>query len=920
MKELLKNSSKLKNSFIFLLICFFILFYSCSPKKDDPEGMSYSLFSLMNLKESGDQNSIDSDRILTGVFYDMDGNPVPKARLEYKERKLNFMRQSASKRIVFSDANGYYEIPMDSDDLSVSVYKANGTSLGEIRFQVGKSSQITVSSPRGDFNTTEPRLLLKSTTNIAMTSISFNSVYLLTKDQFINPITPTFGGGIPSSCTILPALPKGLSFVGRTCAITGTPSVLIGETVYTVTATNSKGKLTGVFKLLIEQPDAPQSLTYSSSVYELTSGDPVTIFPQYSGGVIKSCSSNPSLSAVGLFLDPLTCNIKGKAPTIQGLTEYTVTVSTGASSLSSTFEMRVSPNSSVSPPEIEFEEPNYILTKNFTVTPGVSITNTGGGINTCTITPSLPNGLVFNTSTCSISGRPLANLSETQFTIRAENFGGISTAEVLLSVEDLKKPDIAYPGSYSLTRNFVSSSGVTPNNIGGYIKTCRVTPALPTGLTLSSACVITGSTSAPISPSRNYTITATNEAGTSIAVFALSIIANLFPPNITYADAPLALFQRLRLSSSLLTTNTGGAIDTCAVTPALPSGLTLNTKDCSISGTPTVIQSSKNYSITARNEVGTSTPFTLSIVIHGVPVIKYVESPLVVNLGESINRSISNTGGIISSCSISPPLADGMSFNTETCQVSGTTKLISPAKVHTITATNPVGRATTTFSIKVSSCNTFIKSGTMTTKNTAPDNSKIESTLNLTCGDLNLSKTMVECSVTGNGTNMKQTVKFNSREDFYLSIPGRMLEVSRTFLNLNNNTEFTFLSQEIGVNKEVLKKTELLLLGGGSCNITYTEWDSKYRHTKSTSTGTDPGNWVCKYTSTFTYDDTTKTVTEARLLSEFPFPGPLPVPLTIVQKYDSLGFISKQVTTLNNFNLITEEITHSNSVYKTYCD
>ena len=49
--------------------------------------------------------------------------------------------------------------------------------------------------------------------------------------------------------------------------------------------------------------------------------------------------------------------------------------------------------------------------------------------------------------------------------------------------------------------------------------------------------------------------------------------------------------------------NRGGVIKTCSVSPSLPSGLKLS-NDCSISGTPTVNQSLKTYTITGKNAKG----------------------------------------------------------------------------------------------------------------------------------------------------------------------------------------------------------------------------------------------------------------------------------------------------------------------------
>jgi len=50
--------------------------------------------------------------------------------------------------------------------------------------------------------------------------------------------------------------------------------------------------------------------------------------------------------------------------------------------------------------------------------------------------------------------------------------------------------------------------------------------------------------------------------------------------------------------------NHGGDITSCRVSPSLPSGLLFDSGDCSISGTPTVNQNLKTYTVTAKNSVG----------------------------------------------------------------------------------------------------------------------------------------------------------------------------------------------------------------------------------------------------------------------------------------------------------------------------
>lgn len=64
------------------------------------------------------------------------------------------------------------------------------------------------------------------------------------------------------------------------------------------------------------------------------------------------------------------------------------------------------------------------------------------------------------------------------------------------------------------------------------------------------------------------------------------------------------------------TTNTGGAVSSYSISPALPSGVSMDASG-NISGTPTSVQSSTTYTITATNGAGSSTStFTLTVLIN----------------------------------------------------------------------------------------------------------------------------------------------------------------------------------------------------------------------------------------------------------------------------------------------------------------
>lgn len=77
--------------------------------------------------------------------------------------------------------------------------------------------------------------------------------------------------------------------------------------------------------------------------------------------------------------------------------------------------------------------------------------------------------------------------------------------------------------------------------------------------------------------------------------------------------------QSVNAGSSIITattTNTGGAVSSYSVSPALPSGVSMDVNG-NISGTPTAVQAQTTYTITATNPAGTSTStFRLTVLIN----------------------------------------------------------------------------------------------------------------------------------------------------------------------------------------------------------------------------------------------------------------------------------------------------------------
>jgi subtilisin-like proprotein convertase family protein len=207
-----------------------------------------------------------------------------------------------------------------------------------------------------------------------------------------------------------------------------------------------------------------------------------------------------------------------------------------------------------------------------------------------------------------LSGTPqLADLGLNRWAVQVSSSGGTDTAILLI---DVTAPGPNPPSGLSYSSPPVYTKGTVINNLspstsGGGVVRYAVTPKLPSGLSMNSITgLISGTPLAP-TPATPYTITATNPDGSTTTSLNITVI-DIAPSALTYSSNPATyrIDQAITLNAP---TNSGGAVVSYAVTPALPAGLSLSTTTGIISGTPTALSTSANYTITATNTGGSTT-------------------------------------------------------------------------------------------------------------------------------------------------------------------------------------------------------------------------------------------------------------------------------------------------------------------------
>ncbi|MBU6376160.1 MAG: pentapeptide repeat-containing protein, partial [Bdellovibrionales bacterium] len=351
-------------------------------------------------------------------------------------------------------------------------------------------------------------------------------------------------------------------------------------------------------------PAAPV-ISYASSSRVLTRGvSSAAMAATNTGGVITSCSSTPSLPA-GLVISN-SCVISGTPTVVSGNQSYTITATNAGGSGSITISVSVHDIE----PSLSFSSSSYTLKRGVLVS-GITPSNSGGALVSCSTSPALPAGLAISAG-CIISGTPSVTLSSSVFTVTGVNSGGSDSKNITLTVHD-SDPSFTYPVQSILGIVGTSLNSVAVTNTGGAISSCSASPALPDGVTLSSSCAISGTPSL-IRDVTVYTITASSSGGSSSTTISITVVDRA--PSISFSPTSQVLVKNTAITawSSM---NSGGDATVCDVSPALPTGLSVSlvSGNCSISGTPGVVSPAASYTVTGSNSGGSSSEI-LSIAVE----------------------------------------------------------------------------------------------------------------------------------------------------------------------------------------------------------------------------------------------------------------------------------------------------------------
>ncbi|KAK8795762.1 hypothetical protein WA171_003731 [Blastocystis sp. BT1] len=228
----------------------------------------------------------------------------------------------------------------------------------------------------------------------------------------------------------------------------------------------------------------------------------------------------------------------------------------------------------------------------FFINDSFSLTIDMNGITNCMITPPLPQGLILNPSSCSISGY-LSSYSSL-YTITAVSGSFIVARPISIDIIHL----ISYPQT-NLTLGQGLSFSITPN-LTKVSTISIVSGSLPIGLSINpSTGVISGSPSQLLS-SQSVTIEAMS--GTAIETVVLSFTVITPISSFSYSQSSYVLSRDDPVS--IIPTVNGDNLSFSIISGSLPIGLSINSTTGMISGTPSSTFPSTSITIQASNQLG----------------------------------------------------------------------------------------------------------------------------------------------------------------------------------------------------------------------------------------------------------------------------------------------------------------------------
>ena len=225
---------------------------------------------------------------------------------------------------------------------------------------------------------------------------------------------------------------------------------------------------------------------------------------------------SPTLPAC-LSINTATGVVSGTPTASSVASNYTVTVSDGATSATATITIAVSGTATLSP-----GTQTVTGRVGAAITATTAFTSTGLGTRYFSIAPALPAGLAFSSTTGVLSGTATAAKAATTYVVTAADGTNYAIATMRLTITAVP---VMTPATQSITgvvgTAITATTAFTASTVTG-TKTFTVSPALPAGLTINATTGVVSGTPTAVAQQATHVVTATD--GTNSATSNLTVV------------------------------------------------------------------------------------------------------------------------------------------------------------------------------------------------------------------------------------------------------------------------------------------------------------------------------------------------------------------------------------------------------------
>ena len=370
------------------------------------------------------------------------------------------------------------DLEIDSDDNIHIFYRDGGNKWNHSKCSSSCLSNSSWSStqvdvPATQFDKYSMAIDLQGNVHVANTNYNLKQLRYYTISS----------SGVFHNFSISPDLPSGMKIDGLTGEISGRPNVLMNNTTFTITVSNSGGVNTTT--ITIEVIDQVPVIAYSPQNLTLTKNQNSTNLPltptKTGSGTIVSWEINGTLPS-GISFGSGNGTLWGVPTELWNTTSYMVWGNNSGGTAIAYLNITVIDQL----PTISYSPADLILTNNTNSTDlPLAPTITGPGeIVTWEMNGTLPSGINFGNNNGTFWGVPTELWNQTQYMVWANNTGGSAVAYLNITVVD-QLPTLSYvPENLTLLNNTQSPSlPLGPTLSGpGIILEWGISDGLPSGL------------------------------------------------------------------------------------------------------------------------------------------------------------------------------------------------------------------------------------------------------------------------------------------------------------------------------------------------------------------------------------------------------------------------------------------------------